>query len=540
MVKYIFVTGGVLSSLGKGIAAASLASLLQARGFKVKIKKLDPYINVDPGTMSPYQHGEVFVTDDGAETDLDLGHYERFTCISTSRNNSISAGRIYQDVLDKERRGDYQGCTVQVIPHITDEIKAFIQKETEGIDFVITEIGGTIGDIEGLPFIEAIRQLSNEVGQKNSLFIHLTLLPYIPTAGEFKTKPSQHSVKALLSLGIQPGILLCRSEKEVSESHKKKLSLFCNVPLENVISAPDVHHIYKVPLSLHKEGLDERVCEHFGVLAGAPDLSSWQEINKKLENATHNIRVGIIGKYTGLQDAYISLSEALVHAGLALNSSVQIVWVDSEEENAEGALDTLDAIIVPGGFGKRGINGKINAIRHARERYLPFLGICFGMQLCAIEFARNVCGLSEAGSTEIEATKLPLIDIMTNWEQEGLTLKRSKSDKLGGTMRLGSYPCKLQKGSIAEKVYGEPLITERHRHRYELNISLEKILEEGGLKISGVSPDGKLPEIIELPSHPFYMGVQFHPELKSRPFEPHPLFISLLKAALKKTKDNRS
>lgn len=540
MPKYIFVTGGVVSSLGKGIASASIGALLQARGYKVRIRKLDPYLNIDPGTMSPHQHGEVFVTDDGAETDLDLGHYERFLGVPPHKTDSISGGKIYFNVLTKERRGDYLGATVQSIPHITDEIKAFIASDITDEDFIICEIGGTVGDIEGLIFLEAIRQFANDVGRENALFIHLTLLPYIKTAGELKTKPSQHSVKTLLEAGIQADILMCRSSIPMTDSERKKLALFCNLVPEDVIVALDLDNIYKIPLSYHKEGLDVRVLHHFGMLEEAkePDLSRWHEITKIMAEWEKEVTIGIVGKYCGLQDAYKSLNEALFHAGLANHSKVKLKWVDSETledknpEEVAGILSGLDGILVPGGFGYRGVEGKIVAARYAREHKIPYLGICLGMQVAAIEVVRNVLGVKEANSTEFVKDCTPLIALMHEWEKDGSLQTRQEGADMGGTLRLGAYPCVLTKDTLAWSIYGQDRIAERHRHRYEMDIAYEHDLAAKGIVISGKSPDGILPEIIEVKDHPFFIGVQFHPEFKSQPFAAHPLFSAFVKASL--------
>jgi CTP synthase len=537
LTRFIFVTGGVLSSLGKGIAAASLAALLQARGFSVRIRKLDPYINVDPGTMSPYQHGEVFVTEDGAETDLDLGHYERFTGVNASKADNITTGRIYHQVITKERRGDYLGGTVQVIPHITDEIKNFIRSGIEDLDFLICEVGGTVGDIEGLPFIEAIRQFGNEVGRARALYIHLTLMPYIASAGELKTKPSQHSVKELLGLGIQPDILLCRCDRPISEGEREKLSLFCNLPKERVIEALDVSTIYQVPLSYHEKGLDLEVCKYFGIKSTEPSLGKWKDIVHRIQQPEGKVKIAIVAKYSQLKDAYKSLIEALIHGGIANNIEPELHWFDSEElEKKDGKelLQDMDGILVPGGFGIRGSEGKIQAARYARENYIPYFGICFGLQMAVIEFARHVLHLEKAGSSEFGPCALPLVGLMKEWAtQEGLERRTLESD-LGGTMRLGAYPCVLQPGTRIFDIYEKVShISERHRHRYEVDISYKNQFEAAGMLFSGISPDGKLPEIIELKDHPWFVAVQFHPELKSRPFHPHPLFISFIEASLK-------
>lgn len=534
MTKFIFVTGGVVSSLGKGIAASSLGALLQARGYSVRLRKLDPYLNVDPGTMSPFQHGEVYVTEDGTETDLDLGHYERFTGVCARASDSTTTGKIYSAVLAKERRGDYLGATIQVVPHIIDEIKAFITADLINEDFVICEIGGTVGDIEGLPFLEAIRQLSNDLGRDHTLFIHLTLLPYIAAAGELKTKPAQHSVKELLSFGIQPDILLCRSDRPVSKDVKQKLGLFCNVRSERVIEAHDIDTIYQVPVSYHQEGLDLQVCRYFGLeTKEALDLSKWHNIVDRIRHPEGQVNIAVVGKYVQLLDAYKSLSEALIHGGIANNVHVQLHWLDAENpEKFQDALVRMHGILVPGGFGERGIEGKLKAVQIAREKKIPYLGICFGMQLAVIEAARNLLGLKEASSTEFGPTPAPVIAMMTEW-MDGKTLHlRSQEGDLGGTMRLGSYQCNLKDGSLAHKIYGKSIIYERHRHRYEVNMTYHDRLKDAGLYFTGLSPDGQLPEIIEHQNHPWFIGVQFHPELKSRPFDPHPLFVSFVAAAI--------
>jgi len=525
--KFIFITGGVLSSLGKGLAAASIGALLEARGLRITLIKLDPYINVDPGTMNPFQHGEVYVTDDGAETDLDLGHYERYTSARMSQKNNYTTGRIYYNVITKERRGDYLGGTVQVIPHITDEIKRCIISAAEGVDLAIVEIGGTVGDIEGLPFLEAIRQLRGDLGKENVCYIHLTLVPYIATAGELKTKPTQHSVKELRAIGIQPDILLCRTDRYLTQDIKAKIALFCNISPDAVITAKDVDSIYEVPLVFHKEGLDEKIMEILNMWTRAPVLDEWERLVEKIRNPRDEVKIAVVGKYVHLTESYKSLSEALVHGGVANSCKVCLKYVDSEELESDGwenKLSGVDAILVPGGFGSRGINGKMRAIQLARERDIPFLGICLGMQLAVIEFARNVCGLQGANSTEFdETTPHPVIDLM-----EG---QKSVKDK-GGTMRLGAYPCRLLEGSIAWSAYGSQEISERHRHRYELNNAYREILERKGMRITGISPDGSLVEIVELPQKRWFLGCQFHPEFKSKPLSPHPLFISFVRAAL--------
>jgi CTP synthase len=544
--RFIFITGGVVSSLGKGLASASLGALLQARGYRVRLRKLDPYLNVDPGTMNPNQHGEVFVTDDGAETDLDLGHYERFTGVNARRSDSVSTGQIYSTLLTKERRGDYLGGTVQVIPHVTDLIKEFILKDTDQEDFILCEIGGTVGDIEGLPFLEAIRQLGYELGRERVMYIHLTLVPYIAAAKELKTKPTQHSVKELRSIGIQPDILLCRADREIPLSDRRKIALFCNIREDAVIQARDVASIYEVPKRYSEQGFDTQVLKIFDIKdhQTPPDLTKWDDILKRVQNPTAEITVAIVGKYTGMGDAYKSLSEALDHAGIANQARVNVRWIDAsgfEKEDVARALHDVDAVLVPGGFGERGVGGKLAAIAYARENKKPYLGICFGMQLAVIEFARNVLGIKDAASTEFgpyedENGKGPLVGLMTEWLRGNVLETRRQDGDLGGTMRLGAYECDIAPGSLAQQVYGQTQISERHRHRYEVNIAYRDDLEKGGMLLSGLSPSGHLPEIVELEGHPWFMGVQFHPELKSRPFAPHPLFASFVKAALKNEK----
>ncbi|HUX78465.1 MAG TPA: CTP synthase [Alphaproteobacteria bacterium] len=539
MARFIFVTGGVVSSLGKGIASASLGALLQARGYKVLLRKLEPYINVDPGTMNPFQHGEVFVTEDGAETDLDLGHYERFTGVNTTRFDAVSTGRIYSDVIANERRGDYLGATVQVIPHITDAIKGAILKNAEEVDFVICEIGGTVGDIEGLPFLEAIRQLRNDLGYRNSLFIHLTLVPYIPTAGELKTKPTQHSVQELQSKGIQPDILLCRSDRTIGVEERRKLALFCNVKPECVIEGLDVSTIYQVPISYHEQGLDGEVCKHFGLEAKtAPDLAIWKRIVETITRPEGDVTIGVVGKYTGLLDAYKSLHQSLVHGGIANKVNVNIEWIDADLlENGNKAtlmerLSHLHGILVPGGFGERGSLGKIAAIQYAREHKIPFFGICFGLQMAVLEALRNIGEHSNANSTEFGPTSMPAIALMTEWLKGDVVQKYFPGGDLGGTMRLGTYECHLAPDSKVSEIYNNSIITERHRHRYEVNTNYLKELERCGLYIVATTADGLLPEIAERKDHPWFIAVQFHPEFKSRPFKPHPLFTAFIEAAV--------
>ena len=539
MTKYIFITGGVASSLGKGLAAASLASLLQSRNLKVHLKKLDPYLNIDPGTMSPYQHGEVFVTDDGAETDLDLGHYERFTGIPTRKNDNVTSGKIFSNVLMKERRGDYLGATVQIIPHVTNEIKKFILDNTKKDDFVLCEIGGTVGDIEGLPFLEAIRQLRNDLGKENTLFIHLTLVPYLESSREFKTKPTQHSVKEVLGLGIQPDILLCRCERTLPEESRRKIALFCNVNYNSVIPAENVNNIYKVPRNLHKYGLDKEVCNFFNLKTKKPDLKKWELIEKRISSPEGEVTIGLVGKYNTLEDSYKSLVEALIHGSISNNVKLNIEWLDSEIFEKKIKIDILNrinGILIPGGFGIRGIQGKINAANYARLNNVPYFGICLGMQIAVIEVARNLLGLKKADSTEFAKTKDPVIGIMTEWVKKNKTVKTSANGNMGGTMRLGAYECLLKKKSKIFDIYKRSKISERHRHRYEVNPNYLKKLEKCGLKFSGISPDGSLPEILELENHPWFIGVQFHPELKSKPFDPHPLFVSFIKAAVKRSR----
>jgi CTP synthase len=536
MARYIFITGGVVSSLGKGLASAALGALLQARGYRVRLRKLDPYLNVDPGTMSPYQHGEVFVTDDGAETDLDLGHYERFTGRPATRQDNITTGRIYQEILAKERRGDYLGATIQVVPHVTNAIKEFILEGNEGFDFVLCEIGGTVGDIEGLPFFEAIRQLGNELPRHHAVYIHLTLLPFVTGAGELKTKPTQHSVKELRSIGIQPDILLCRTDRPIPHEEKRKLALFCNVRPSAVIEARDVDNIYAVPEAYHLAGLDREVLAAFAAQPTAePDLSRWQLVNERIRNPEGDVTIAIVGKYTGLKDAYKSLIEALSHGGIANKVRVNLDWIESEvfeREDPAPFLEHVNGILVPGGFGQRGTEGKIRAVQFARERQVPYFGICFGMQMAVIEAARNLCGIEDANSTEFGSTPQPVVGLMTEWMKGNELQIRGINGDLGGTMRLGAYPALLKRGSRVSEIYGSTEISERHRHRYEVNTAYKDRLEQHGIRFSGMSPDGLLPEMIECEDHPWFIGVQFHPELKSRPFEPHPLFASFVGAAV--------
>jgi CTP synthase len=540
MARYIFITGGVVSSLGKGLASAALAALLQARGYTVRLRKLDPYLNVDPGTMSPTQHGEVFVTDDGAETDLDLGHYERFTGCAATRQDNITTGRIYQEIIARERRGDYLGATIQVIPHVTNHIKEFILADNDDIDFVLVEIGGTVGDIEGLPFFEAIRQLGNELPRAHVVYIHLTLLPFIPTAGELKTKPTQHSVKELRSIGVQPHILLCRVDREIPREERRKLALFCNVPESAVIEARDIAQIYDVPQAYHEAGLDREVLAAFGIApAPKPDMRRWEAVSQRLHNPEGEVTIAVVGKYTGLKDAYKSLTEALTHGGLANRVKVDLDWIESEIfESGDPApyLQHVHGILVPGGFGQRGAEGKIEAARFARRRKVPYFGICFGMQMAVIEAARSLAGISEANSTEFGATRQPVIGLMTEWLRGNAREQRRANGDLGGTMRLGAYPALLKRGSKIAAIYGTTEISERHRHRYEVNTAYRDVLERNGLVFAGMSPDGILPETVEFEDHPWFIGVQFHPELKSRPFAPHPLFASFIEAAVEQSR----
>jgi len=542
MARFIFVTGGVVSSLGKGLLSASLGALLQARGYNVRIRKFDPYLNVDPGTMSPYQHGEVYVTDDGAETDLDLGHYERFTGVSSRQSDNITTGRIYRDIIAKERRGDYLGATVQVIPHVTNAIKEFALADTDSCDFVICEIGGTVGDIESLPFIESIRQLRNDLGRDQTVSVHTTLVPWIAAAGELKTKPTQQSVRELSSLGVQPEVLLCRCDRPLPEAEREKIALFCNVRKTAVIPALDARNIYEVPLQYHEAGLDDEVLYAFGINdAPRPDLSRWREIMDRIDHYESEVTIGVVGKYVGLPDAYKSLREALIHGGIANRAKVNIQWLDAElfeHPDAEVAaeLEPLHGILVPGGFGERGSEGKIASVKFAREREIPFFGICLGMQMACIEGARNLAGISAASTTEFGDTSEPVVGMITEWMSEEGLQQRAAGGDLGGTMRLGAYPAKLDGNSAVRSIYGTDTISERHRHRYEVNIHYRESLEKSGLIFSGMSPDDQLPEIVERPDHPWFIGVQFHPELKSRPFQPHPLFAGFIEAAVKQSR----
>ncbi|HET9427054.1 MAG TPA: CTP synthase [Allosphingosinicella sp.] len=543
MARFIFITGGVVSSLGKGLMAASLAALLQARGFKVRLRKLDPYLNVDPGTMSPYQHGEVYVTDDGAETDLDLGHYERFTGVPARQSDNVTSGRIYQGIIQRERRGDYLGATVQVIPHVTNAIKDFIRGDiSPDCDFVICEVGGTVGDIESLPFIEAIRQFRNEIGRETTLSIHTTLVPYIAAAGELKTKPTQHSVRELTSLGIQPEIIVTRCDRPLPDSDREKIALFCNVRREAVVPALDAPSIYSVPAQYHEAGLDAEVLRAFGIAdAPEPNMARWTDVTDRLFNPEGEVTIGVVGKYVGLQDAYKSLTEALVHGGLANRVKVNIRWLDAElfehpDAEIAASLEPCHGILVPGGFGERGTEGKIASVHFAREKGVPYFGICLGMQMACIEAARNTAGIEGAGSSEFGDTEEPVVGLITEWmSEEGLQRREADGD-LGGTMRLGAYDAKLAGNSVVRSIYGTDTISERHRHRYEVNVHYKEKLEHGGLVFSGMSPDGELPEIVERPDHPWFVGVQFHPELKSKPFDPHPLFASFIEAAVKQSR----
>ena len=534
--RFIFITGGVVSSLGKGLASAALGALLQARGYRVRVRKLDPYLNIDPGTMSPIEHGEVFVTDDGAETDLDLGHYERFTGVAATKSDNVTTGRIYSDVLGKERRGDYLGGTVQVIPHVTDAIKKFVVADLHDEDFIICEIGGTVGDIESLPFLEAIRQLGNELGNRRAMFIHLTLVPYLSAAGELKTKPTQHSVKELQSVGIRPDMVVCRCDRPIPEAQRSKIGLFCNIRPEAVVPALDVDTIYQVPIDYHEDGFDSQVLRHFSLsTTPAPNLDAWRHIVHRIRQPDGEVKIAVVGKYTDLPDAYKSLSEALSHGGIANNARVNLDWISSEtfeEENAVEQLSDVHGILVPGGFGQRGANGKMRAAQFAREHKLPYFGICFGMQMAVIEAARNLAGITEAGSTEFGPCTEPVVGLMTEWQRGDALERRTTGDNMGGTMRLGAYPAHLEARTHIAEIYGMTEIAERHRHRYEVNINYRAALESAGMKFSGLSPDGTLPETIELVDHPWFIGVQFHPELKSKPFDPHPLFSSFVAAAL--------
>jgi len=541
MTRFVFITGGVVSSLGKGIASAALGALLQARGYSVCLRKLDPYLNVDPGTMSPYQHGEVFVTDDGAETDLDLGHYERFTGVAASKLDNATTGKIYSEVIAKERRGDYLGATVQVIPHITDAIKDVVLRESGAFDFVLVEIGGTVGDIEGLPFLEAIRQLGNELTAERTMYVHLTLVPYIPSAGELKTKPTQHSVKELLNVGIQPQMLICRCDRPIPDNERRKIASFCNVRTEAVIPALDVDTIYAVPISYHEAGMDREVLRHFSLpFETEPDLSRWTRIVDVVRAPEGEVRIAVVGKYTNLLDSYKSLAEALAHGGIANRVKVQLDWIDAqvfEQPNMVQQLDGVNGILVPGGFGERGTQGKIEAVRFARTRNVPFLGICFGMQMAVIEAARNLAGLPAASSTEFGPCEVPVVGLLTEWARGNDIERRRAGGDLGGTMRLGAFPARLANDSLVQDIYGgAEEISERHRHRYEVNIHFRDELEATGLRFSGLSPDGVLPEIIEYPNHPWFIGVQYHPELKSKPFAPHPLFAGFIAAAVRQSR----
>jgi len=540
MTRYIFITGGVASSLGKGIASAALGALLQARGYSVKLRKLDPYLNVDPGTMSPFQHGEVFVTEDGTETDLDLGHYERFTDVNSSVEDNITTGQIYNKVIERERRGDYLGGTVQIIPHVTDQIKEFVLNNNKGVDFCLCEIGGTVGDIEGLPFFEAIRQLGNELPDNQTCFVHLTLVPYIAAAAEIKTKPTQHSVKELRSIGIQPDVLLCRSEKRLDQSDIKKIAVFCNVSEKSVIQATDVKTIYEIPKIYMQNGFDTEVLASMNIKRPKKiNLRKWNKVVNSLNNPKGQVNIGVIGKYVDLKDAYKSLSEALTHGGIANDTNVKIHWIDSEKIKTKkdiSLLKSMSGILIPGGFGKRGSEGKILAINYARVNKIPFFGICFGMQLAVIEASRNLAKIDNANSSELTNTKNPVVGLMTEWEKNNKKFQRDSNSDYGGTMRLGSYPAALNKKSLSYKIYKTRNINERHRHRYEVNINYKEKLEKIGMNFAGISPDGLLPEIIEIKNHPWFIGVQFHPELKSRPFNPHPLFSSFINASIKVSK----
>ncbi|NNL90231.1 MAG: CTP synthase [Marinicaulis sp.] len=541
MARYIFITGGVVSSLGKGVASAALGALLQARGYNVRLRKLDPYINVDPGTMSPYQHGEVFVTDDGAETDLDLGHYERFTGVSASKGDNVTTGQIYSRIIERERRGDYLGATVQVIPHVTDQIKDFVLSDAGDADFVLCEIGGTVGDIEALPFFEAIRQLGNELPRDDAVYVHLTLMPYIPSAGELKTKPTQHSVRELRAIGIQPDVLLVRADRDIPESERGKIALFCNVRSSAVVQALDCRTIYEVPLAYHNEGFDDEVLNAFRIKdAPAPDLAKWENVVERITQPDGEVTIAVVGKYTELKDAYKSLIEAIAHGGIANNVRVNVKWIDAStfksEEDAISALADVHAILVPGAFGERGAEGKIKAVQFAREKEIPYFGICYGMQMAVIEAARNLLGVEDATSSEFDRGGMPVVGLMTEWTQGNEKQTRTEASDLGGTMRLGAYPAKLKPGSRVAEVYDDTAVEERHRHRFEVDINLSDPLAEKGVIFSGTSPDGALPEIMEIPDHPWFIGVQYHPELKSRPFDPHPLFASFIEAAVKRSR----
>ncbi|NNE42489.1 MAG: CTP synthase [Marinicaulis sp.] len=541
MARYIFITGGVVSSLGKGVASAALGALLQARGYNVRLRKLDPYLNVDPGTMSPYQHGEVFVTDDGAETDLDLGHYERFTGVSASKGDNVTTGQIYSRIIERERRGDYLGATVQVIPHVTDQIKDFVLSDAGDADFVLCEIGGTVGDIEALPFFEAIRQLGNELPRDDAVYVHLTLMPYIPSAGELKTKPTQHSVRELRAIGIQPDVLLVRADRDIPESERGKIALFCNVRSSAVVQALDCRTIYEVPLAYHNEGFDDEVLNAFRIKdAPAPDLAKWENVVERITQPDGEVTIAVVGKYTELKDAYKSLIEAIAHGGIANNVRVNVKWIDAStfksEEDAISALADVHAILVPGAFGERGAEGKIKAVQFAREKEIPYFGICYGMQMAVIEAARNLLGVEDATSSEFDRGGMPVVGLMTEWTQGNEKQTRTEASDLGGTMRLGAYPAKLKPGSRVAEVYDDTAVEERHRHRFEVDINLSDPLAEKGVIFSGTSPDGALPEIMEIPDHPWFIGVQYHPELKSRPFDPHPLFASFIEAAVKRSR----
>ena len=532
--RFIFITGGVVSSLGKGLASASLGALLQARGYKVKLRKLDPYLNIDPGTMSPTQHGEVFVTEDGAETDLDIGHYERFTAVNAKKTDSVTAGKIYSKLLSKERKGDYLGGTVQVIPHVTDLIKEFILNDVADVDFALCEIGGTVGDIEALPFFEAIRQLDYDLGAKRCAFLHLTLLPFIESADELKTKPTQHSVKELRSIGIQPSVLLCRAERKISPSHLEKIAKMCSMPINSVIAAPNVKNIYEVPLVYHQNGLDSEILRFFNIIAPEPDLAKWHAISDAIKNPEKEVRIALVGKYNGYRDSYKSILEALDHASFALKTKIKIIWIDARKKTNPAEIfssEKIDGILVPGGFGVDGTEGKIAMISYARQNQVPYLGICFGMQMAVIEYARNVLGIADATSSEIEKEGTMLIGTMEQWQKDSGEISK-KSENLGGTMRLGAYKCNIDPNSLVATIYQKPTISERHRHRYEVNINYRQKLEQEGLKFSGMSPDNQLTEIVEITDHKFFIGVQFHPELKSKPFNPHPLFLAFVKSVI--------